>query len=41
MQASNTGMVVLGGGVVKHHIFNANLMVCTFMALNEQKDGLT
>jgi deoxyhypusine synthase len=26
MQASNTGMVVLGGGVVKHHIFNANLM---------------
>jgi deoxyhypusine synthase len=24
--AKRTGMVVLGGGVVKHHVFNANLM---------------
>jgi deoxyhypusine synthase len=26
MQARKTGMVILGGGVVKHHICNANLM---------------
>jgi deoxyhypusine synthase len=26
MQARKTGMIVLGGGVVKHHICNANLM---------------
>ena len=25
--AHNTGMIILGGGVVKHHICNANLMV--------------
>lgn len=27
MRATNTGMVIIGGGVVKHHICNANLMV--------------
>ncbi|GAB5364090.1 hypothetical protein AAMO2058_000939400 [Amorphochlora amoebiformis] len=26
MSANNTGMIILGGGVVKHHICNANLM---------------
>ncbi|XP_062515094.1 deoxyhypusine synthase-like [Corticium candelabrum] len=26
MRAANTGMIVLGAGVVKHHIYNANLM---------------
>lgn len=25
--AANSGMIILGGGVVKHHICNANLMV--------------
>ena len=25
--AKNTGMIILGGGLVKHHICNANLMV--------------
>jgi deoxyhypusine synthase len=25
--AEKTGMVILGGGVIKHHICNANLMV--------------
>lgn len=25
--AKRTGMIILGGGVVKHHIANANLMV--------------
>lgn len=25
--AKHTGMVILGGGMVKHHICNANLMV--------------
>lgn len=28
MKAVCTGVVILGGGVVKHHICNANLMVC-------------
>ncbi|GLG99265.1 Putative deoxyhypusine synthase [Gryllus bimaculatus] len=27
VKAANTGMIILGGGVVKHHICNANLMV--------------
>lgn len=27
VKALNTGMIILGGGVVKHHICNANLMV--------------
>ncbi|GBP29166.1 Probable deoxyhypusine synthase [Eumeta japonica] len=26
VKANNTGMIILGGGVVKHHICNANLM---------------
>ena len=26
MRAAETGMLILGGGVVKHHIANANLM---------------
>lgn len=26
--AKKTGVIILGGGVVKHHICNANLMVC-------------
>jgi deoxyhypusine synthase len=26
MHAKHTGAVILGGGVVKHHIMNANLM---------------
>ena len=25
--AKKTGMIILGGGIVKHHICNANLMV--------------
>lgn len=27
MKAANSGMIIVGGGVVKHHICNANLMV--------------
>ncbi|CAA9997246.1 unnamed protein product [Nesidiocoris tenuis] len=27
VKSTNTGMIILGGGVVKHHICNANLMV--------------
>lgn len=27
MRAKKTGMIILGGGVIKHHICNANLMV--------------
>ena len=29
VKAQSTGMVIIGGGVVKHHICNANLMVGT------------
>ena len=28
--AKKTGMIILGGGVIKHHICNANLMVISF-----------
>lgn len=27
MKAENSGMIILGGGLIKHHICNANLMV--------------
>lgn len=27
VKSKKTGMIILGGGVVKHHICNANLMV--------------
>lgn len=27
MRAKNSGMIILGGGLIKHHICNANLMV--------------
>lgn len=27
-KAINTGMIIVGGGLIKHHICNANLMVC-------------
>lgn len=30
MKSVNTGMIILGGGLVKHHICNANLMVSKF-----------
>ena len=26
MKASHTGMIIVGGGLIKHHICNANLM---------------
>lgn len=28
VKARKTGMIIIGGGVVKHHVCNANLMVC-------------
>lgn len=32
--AKHSGMIILGGGLVKHHICNANLMVgCNFHLL--------
>lgn len=27
MKSVHTGMIILGGGLIKHHICNANLMV--------------
>ena len=29
--AKNTGMIILGGGLIKHHICNANMMVGIFL----------
>ena len=34
IKAVNTGMIILGGGVVKHHICNANLMVSNNWNMN-------
>lgn len=31
MKAVNSGIIIVGGGVVKHHICNANLMVITLL----------
>jgi len=30
MKALNSGIIIVGGGVIKHHICNANLMVRRF-----------
>ena len=27
VRSCNTGVIILGGGLIKHHILNANLMV--------------
>lgn len=27
VKAANSGIIIVGGGVIKHHICNANLMV--------------
>lgn len=31
VKAANTGVIIIGGGVIKHHICNANLMVSIFI----------
>ena len=31
LRAINSGMIILGGGLTKHHICNANLMVMIAM----------
>lgn len=38
--AKKTGMIILGGGVVKHHICNSNLMVCLGPATTDQAHGI-
>lgn len=30
VKAANSGIIIVGGGVIKHHICNANLMVNVF-----------
>lgn len=30
VKANNTGIIIIGGGLIKHHICNANLMVISF-----------
>lgn len=32
MSSKKTGVIILGGGLVKHHICNANLMVFLFFS---------
>lgn len=27
VKAANSGIIIIGGGVIKHHICNANMMV--------------
>lgn len=44
VKANNTGMIILGGGVIKHHICNANLMrngaeFCVFLNTASEFDG--
>lgn len=31
VKATNSGIIIIGGGVIKHHICNANMMVSNFM----------
>jgi len=33
VKAANSGMIIIGGGVIKHHICNANLMVSAYYLL--------
>jgi len=33
VKAANSGMIIIGGGVIKHHICNANLMVSVYYLL--------
>lgn len=37
MKAVKSGMIIIGGGVVKHHICNANLMVMKKKKINIKK----
>ena len=39
--ALNTGMIILGGGLIKHHICNANLMAdfSLFVNTGQEFDG--
>ena len=36
--AKKSGMIILGGGVIKHQICNANLMVCFTAQANSVTD---
>lgn len=31
VKATNSGMIIVGGGLIKHHIANANLMVRVYL----------
>lgn len=34
VKAANSGIIIIGGGVIKHHICNANMMVSVFYFYN-------
>lgn len=37
VKANNSGIIIIGGGLIKHHICNANLMVSLEYVLNNTK----
>jgi len=40
VHAKHTGMIILGGGVIKHHTCNANLMVTILFIIVFSKKNL-
>lgn len=34
MYAKRSGIIILGGGLIKHHVCNANMMVISSLALS-------
>lgn len=37
VKAANSGIIIIGGGVIKHHICNANMMVSEFILYRKIK----
>lgn len=35
VKAANSGIIIIGGGVIKHHICNANMMVSIIFILKQ------
>lgn len=38
VKAANSGIIIIGGGVIKHHICNANMMVSIFFMIFTLKE---
>jgi len=37
VKAANSGIIIIGGGVIKHHICNANMMVSEYILYTNVK----